>query len=83
MHKVPIVHRYSSDSKKYEWGFVADKAGFGRLILFRTSLGNGDTRPDMPRKFYRSILFKASLVNGDTRPDMSRKSAHEMIGLGA
>lgn len=50
MHKVPTVLRYTSGSREYEWGFVADKAGFGRSILFKTSLGNGDTRPDMSGK---------------------------------
>lgn len=45
MHKVPTVLRYLSPNE-FEWGFVAEKAGFGRSILFKTSLGNGDAHPD-------------------------------------
>lgn len=50
MHKVPTVLRYISGNKDFEWGFVADKAGFGRSILFKTSLGTGNAYPDMSGK---------------------------------
>lgn len=50
MHKVPTILRYHSGSSDFEWGFVADKAGFGRSILFKTALGTGDAYPDMSGK---------------------------------
>lgn len=46
MHKVPTVLRYHSGSTVPEWGFVAERAGFCRSILFKTSLGMGDSYPD-------------------------------------
>ncbi|RPB07623.1 actin-like ATPase domain-containing protein [Morchella conica CCBAS932] len=58
MHKVPTVLRYMSGSRDYEWGFVADKAGFGRSILFKTSLGSGEahTYPDMAGKTAHGMI---------------------------
>lgn len=47
-----------SGSRDYEWGFVADKAGFGRSILFKTSLGSGEahTYPDMAGKTAHGMI---------------------------
>lgn len=45
MHKVPTVLWYHSGGNEFEWGFVAEKAGFCRSILFKTSLGIGDDEP--------------------------------------
>lgn len=50
MHKVPTVLRYDSGSSEPEWGFVAEKAGYGRSILFKTALGTGDDFPDKSGK---------------------------------
>lgn len=65
MHKVPTILRYHPGSTEFEWGFVAEKAGFGRSILFKTALGTGNVCPDMSGKLaYEMISDYLNAVYG-------------------
>lgn len=79
MHKVPTVLRYLSGSNEFEWGFVADKAGFGRSILFKTALGNGDSYPDMSGKSaYQMIGDYLNAVYGHIRKHLDKEDIGDL-----